>query len=72
MKKQKIKIFFTLVSTNSNVAKEANPIETIVSVEVSSGSSRNTETNSTFTFPKTDFAKQRRLCQAHWFAEYKW
>ena len=28
--------------------------------------------DSAFVFPKTAFAKQKRLCQAQWFAEYKW
>ena len=68
--------------TNSNVAKETNPVETTTSVEVPSKLSRSTETeivnekpnqpDSTFVFPKTAFAKQNRSCQAQWFVEYKW
>ena len=79
MKKQGIKRFFKLVSTNSNVTKETNPIETTASVEVLSKSSRSTETeivnekpsqpDSTFIFPKAFFAKQNRSCQAQWFVE---
>ena len=81
MNKQEIKNFFKPVSTNSNVAKETNPVETKASVEVRSKSSRSTETeivnekpnqpDSTFVFPKTPFAKQNRSCQARWFVEYK-
>ena len=54
------------VSINSNVAKETNPVETTTSVELTSKSSRSTETkivhekpnqfDSTFVFPKTAFA----------------
>ena len=70
------------MSTNSNVAKETNPVETTASVEVPSKSSRSTETeivnekpshpDSTSAFPKTSFAKLNRSCQAQWFVEYKW
>ena len=62
MKKQGIKSFFQLMSTNSNVAKETNPIETTTFVEAPSKSLRSTETeivnenpnqpDSTFVFPK--------------------
>ena len=82
MKKQGIKSFFKPVSTNSNVAKETNPVEKTTSVEVSSKSSGSKETEvvnkkpnqpgSTFVFPKTAFAKQNQSCQAQWFVEYKW
>ena len=41
---QGIKSFFKSVSTNSNVAKETNSFETTTSVEVTSKSSRSTET----------------------------
>ena len=44
MKKQGIKSFFKPVSTNSNVAKETDPVERLTSVEVPSKLSRNTET----------------------------
>ena len=44
MKKQGIKNFFKPASTNSNVAKETNPVETTTSAEVPSVSSRSTET----------------------------
>ena len=44
MKKQGIKNFFKPASTNSNVAKETNPVETTTSTEVPSVSSRSTET----------------------------
>ena len=77
MKKQGIKRFFNLVSTNSGVTEKNNPVETTASVEVPSKSSRSTETEiitekpsqpeSTFVFPKTSFAKQNRSCQAQWF-----
>ena len=30
------------------------------------------QSNSTFVFPKTAFAKQNRSRQAQWFVEYKW
>ena len=82
MKKQGIKSFFKPVSTNSNVAKETDPVEKTTSVEVPSKSSRSKETEivnekpnqpgSTFVFPKTAFAKQNQSCQAQWFVEYKW
>ena len=82
MKKQGIKSFFKSVSTNSNVAKETNPVETATSVEIPSNLVRSTETeivnekpnqpDSTFVFPKAAFAKQNRSCQAQWFVEYKW
>ena len=42
-KKQRIKGFFKPVSTNSNVAKEPNPVET-TAAEVPSKSSRSMET----------------------------
>ena len=68
MKKQGIESFFKPVSTNSNVVKETNPVETTISVEVPSKLSRNTETeianekpnqpDSTFAFPKTAFTKK--------------
>ena len=71
MKKQETKTFLKPVSTNSNVAKETNPVETATSVEVSK-SQRSTETeianekpnqiDSTFVFQKTAFVKQNRLC----------
>ena len=54
------------MSINSNVAKETNTVETTTSVELTSKSSRSTETeivhekpnqsDSTFVFPKTVFA----------------
>ena len=44
MKNQGITSFFKPVSTNSNVAKETNPIETTASVEVPSKLSTSTET----------------------------
>ena len=82
MKKQGIKSFLKPVSTNSNVAKETNSVETTTPVEVPSKSSRSTETeivnekpnqpDSIFVFPKTAFAKLNRSCQAQWFVEYKW
>ena len=82
MKKQGIKSFFKSVSTNSNVAKETNPVETATSVEIPSNLVRSTETeivnekpnqpDSTFVFPTAAFAKQNRSCQAQWFVEYKW
>ena len=82
IKKQGIKSFFKPVSTNSNVAKETNSVETATSLEVPSKSPRSTETeivnekpnqpDSTFVFPKTAFAKQNRSCQAQWFAENEW
>ena len=62
-----MKSFFKPASTNSNVEKETNPVETTTSVEVPSKSSRSKETeivnekpnqpDSTFEFPKTDIAK---------------
>ena len=68
MKKQGIKSFFKSVSTNSNVAKETNPVETATSVEIPSNLARSTETeivnekpnqpDSTFLFPKAAFAKK--------------
>ena len=82
MKKQGITSFFKPVSTNSNVAKETNPVETTASVEVPSKLSRSTQTeivnekpnqpDTTFVFPKTAFAKQNWSCQAQWVIEYKW
>ena len=70
------------MSTNSDVAKETNPVETTTSVEVPSKSSRSMETeivsekpnqpDSTFVFPKPAFGKPNRLFQAQWFVEYKW
>ena len=82
MKKQGIKSFFKPVGTNSNVAKETNPVETTTSVELPGKSSRSTETeiinekpnqpDSTFVFSKTPFAKQNRSCQTQWVVEYKW
>ena len=73
MKKQGIKSFFKAASTNSNVAKETNPVKTTISVEVPSKSSRSKETEivnekpnqpgSIFVFPKTAFGKQNRSCQ---------
>ena len=82
MKKQGIKSFLKPVSTNSNVAKETNSVETTTPVEVPSKSSRSAETeivnekpnqpDSIFVFPKTAFAKLNRSCQAQWFVEYKW
>ena len=61
------------MSTNSNVVKETNPVETTISVEVPSKSSKRMETeivnekpnqpDSTFVFPKPAFAKQNRSCQ---------
>ena len=69
------------MSTNSNVAKETNPVKITTSVEVANKSSRITEIeivhekpnqpDSTFLFPKTVFAKQNRSSQAQWFAEQK-
>ena len=44
MKKREINSFFKRMSINSNVAKETNPVETTVSVEVPSKPSRSTET----------------------------
>ena len=74
MKKQGIISLFKPVNTNSNVAKETNPVKTTTSVEVPSKSFRSTETeivtekpnqpDSTFVFPKTVFAKRNRSCQA--------
>ena len=40
VKKQEMKSFFKPASTNSNVEKETNPVETTTSVEVPSKSSR--------------------------------
>ena len=70
MKKQETKTFLKPVSTNSNVAKETNPVDTATYVEVSK-SQRSTETeianekpnqtDSTFVFQKSAFAKQNRL-----------
>ena len=67
VKKQERKSFFKPASTNSNVEKETNPVETTTSVEVPSKSSRSKETeivnekpnqpDSTFVFPKTAVAK---------------
>ena len=81
MEKQGIESFSKLMSTNSNVTKETNPVETATSVEALSESLRSTETeivnenpnqpDSTFVFPKTAFAKQNRSCQPQWFIEYK-
>ena len=72
-KKQGIKSFFKPVSTNSNVAKETNPVETAASAEVPSKLSKSMETeifnenpnqpDSTFVFLKTAFNKQNRSCQ---------
>ena len=69
------------MSTNSNVAKETNPVKITTSVEVANKSSRITDIeivhekpnqpDSTFLFPKTVFAKQNRSSQAQWFAEQK-
>ena len=67
MKRQGITSFFKPVTTNSNVAKETNPVETATSVEVPSNFSGSTETeivnekpnqrDSTFVFSKTDRVK---------------
>ena len=69
MRKQGIESFFKPVSTNSNLVKETNPVETTAFVEVPTKSSRSTETeivnekpnqpDSTFVFPKTAFAKAK-------------
>ena len=79
MKKQGNKNFLKPVITNSNVAKETNPVKATTFVEVRSKSSRSTETeivhekpnqpDTTFVFPKTAFAKQHRSCQAQWFVD---
>ena len=65
------------VSTNSNVAKVTNPVETTTSAEVRSKFSGTAETeivnekpnepDSTFIFSKAAFAKQNRSCQAQCF-----
>ena len=62
MKKQGNKNFLKPVITNSNVAKETNPVKATTFVEVRSKSSRSTETeivnekpsqpDTTFVFPK--------------------
>ena len=72
MKKQGLKSFFKPVSTNSNVAKETNPLKT-TSAEVPSKFSGSMETeitnekpnqpDSTFVFSKIAFAKQNQPCQ---------
>ena len=64
------------VSTNSNVAKVTNPVETTTSAEVRSKFSGTAETeivnekpnepDSTFIFPKAAFGKQNRSCQGQW------
>ena len=61
------KCFSKPVSTNSNVAKETNPVETTTSVEIPSKWSGTIETeivndklnqpNSTIVFPKAAFTK---------------
>ena len=71
VKKQETKTFLKPVSTNSNVAKETNPVDAATSVVVSK-SQRSTETeivnekpnqiDNTFVFQKTAFVKQNRLC----------
>ena len=73
--------FFKPVSTNSNVAKETNSVETKTSVKVPSKLLRSTETeivnekpnqpDSTFASPKTVSTKQNRSCGAHGFVKYK-
>lgn len=44
MEKQGIKRFFKPVSTNSNVGKETNLVETIASIKTHRNSSKSTET----------------------------
>ena len=82
MKKQGIKSFFKSVSTNSNVAKETNPVETASSVrypviwqevqKLKSLMKNQINLIAHFVFPKAAFAEQNRSCQAQWFVEYKW
>ena len=62
--------------TSTNDADDAETIAQIAE------NTENTETikiaekpnqpSSTFSFPKTNFGKQQRSCQAKWFSEYKW